>query len=78
MGSHNLATANARRGESVSPLPIVELAAIICTGLKSAFWAASAAETCSVHWKGSSVRWKGPRVQWKASLSAAESWSLQV
>ncbi len=62
MGSQGLATANARRGGSEPPLSIVELAAIICTALKSAFGAASAAETRSVQWKGSPVRWKGPRV----------------
>ncbi len=77
MGSQGLATANARRGGSEPPLSIVELAAIICTALKSAFGAASAAETRSVQWKGSPVRWKGPRVQWKGSPGAAESWFSQ-
>src|SRR6266568_2659733 len=62
MGSHGLATANARRGGSEPPLSIVELAAIICTALKSAFGAASAAET--------------PRVQWKGSPGAAVMWTL--
>src|SRR6266568_430742 len=70
MGSQGLATANARRGGSEPPLSIVELAAIICTALKSAFGAASAAETRSVQWKGSPVRWKG-------SPGAAESWFSQ-
>jgi hypothetical protein len=68
MGSQGLATAHARRGGSAPPLSIVELAAIICTALKSAFGAASAAETRSVQWKGSPVRWKGPRVQRKVGF----------
>jgi hypothetical protein len=77
LGSRDLATANVLRGEGGPPLPTVELAAIICTGLKRAFGAASAAETRSVQWKGSPVQWKGSHVQWKAALRAVESWFSQ-
>ncbi len=47
---------------------IVELVALICTGSKSAFWAAGAAERRIVQWKASPVRRKGSPVQWKGGL----------
>ena len=62
---------------SALPRYIVELVAIICTGLKSVFWADSAAETRIVRWKVSPVHWKGTKAQWKVTRSAAESWSSQ-
>jgi uncharacterized membrane protein len=77
VGSHDLAPANSRRALPAPPLPIVEFAALICTGTKSAFWAASAAETRHVRWKGSLVQRKGSSVQWKATPGAVESWSSQ-
>lgn len=59
-------------GRSAITRYTVELVAIICTGSKSVFWADSAAETRTVHWKASPVHWKDPNVHWKASPSAAE------
>jgi len=50
--SYSLVAANARRGESSSLPPIIELAALICTGANSAFWAANAAASRSGQWKG--------------------------
>jgi hypothetical protein len=61
-----------------SPLYIVELVAIICTDLKSVFWADSAAETRTVQWKASPVHWKGSHVHWKVAHSAVESWFSQL
>ena len=78
MQSHFLTTAKARRGEKASLQLIVVFVAIICTGLKSVFWADSAAEIRIVQWKVTSVRRKGPNVHWKGSRSAAESWSSQI
>lgn len=43
--NHDLAPAKVRGRESAPPPFIVELAALICTGSKSAFWGASAAES---------------------------------
>jgi hypothetical protein len=63
--------ANARRVERAPTLFIVELVALICTGSKSAFWAACAAERRIVQRKGSSVRWKGSR-------SAVERWPSHI
>ena len=60
-------------GRSVPPRSTVELAALICTGAKSAFWAASASENRRVQWKGSPAQRKGSPVRWKATSGAVES-----
>ncbi len=64
------------RGESHQH-SIAELAALFCTGGKSALWAVRAMETHIVQWKGSPVQWKGQGVQWKGLSGAMESWFSQ-
>ena len=62
---------------SALPRYIVELVAIICTGLKSVFWTDSATETRFVQWKASSLHWKGSNVQRKVGLHSCTA-KLQV
>jgi hypothetical protein len=67
-----LMVANAHPGGSASLRFTVEFAAIICTGLKSVFWAVRAPETNNMQWKPSPVQWKSCIVQRKVTPGAVE------
>jgi hypothetical protein len=67
------AEAQTRQKECHSVLVMEELAPLFCTGRKSEPYGISAAEKCSVQWKGASVLWKASQVQWKNYLRAVES-----